>query len=1028
MARTTPCVAEMVLTGPGADGAPLAVGSGAWYEWLEQHSLFAFTGPAGRFTARKEARPGGQYWYAYRRQGGRLYSAYLGRSAELTPARLTEVAAGLAAAPSGAATPAPPPPAAALPLVTAKLHRPPPRPDLVPRPDLLARLTVGARGKLTVVAAPAGYGKTTLLSAWAAQAEYPVAWLALDDGDNDPARFWSYLVLALQRVYPGLGEGVLPLVRAAPPAPFAVLLPPLLEALLRLPHPLALVLDDYQGITHQAIHDGLAAVLPHLPPTVRLILGSRAEPPLSLARLRAQGDLTTLGIADLQFSTAEAGALLNEAQALGLSAAEVAALTARTEGWVAGLHLAALALRGGSDRQGVIAGFSGRHRHIRDYLAEEVLERQPAEVRHFLLHTAVLERLSGPLCDAVIGGVGGGALLRRLEQANLFLVPLDAEGQWYRYHHLFADFLRGRQQQAQPEVLPELHRRACAWYERHDAREEALGHALAAQDWVRATALILGAVEATVQRGEALTLLRWLEAVPNDVVRGNLDLSIWYAWMMLLTGQLDAVEPRLADAERQVRVLADGLSQPPATPEEAARRPPAGWLNQPRGQIAVIRSSLARARGDLAGTIAHAGQGLALVQQDGWDNPTMRTLGLLNLGQAHLARGDLAAAEAAFAEAHHLGQAGGETYNAIGALAGRAEVEIRRGRLRQADALYRQATRLAPPADPARLPAAGSAYVGLGNLRREWNELDAAAEQVARGIHLSERGGLYRELTRAYVALARVHQAQGAPEAARDQLERAAAIAHQSRVNRDSAYVAAWQARLALAQGDRAAAARWAAAPGRPDPQAAEPDGPALYEHELEYTTLARVLVAQGDPAALPLLARLAQTALAGGGAGSAIEYLLLQALATHLRGRLAAALALLADALRLAAPGGYVRTFLDEGAPLVRLLQAAQAARPQDLPAAWPAVADPAARLLQAATAPSGPGAGAPLVERLTTQERAVLQLLARHLAYRAIAQALVISENTARWHIKNIYRKLQVADRQQAVRRALELGLLIE
>src|SRR5580692_12633266 len=493
-------------------------------------------------------------------------------------------------------------------LLATKLHVPRPRPGFVPRPRLAGALDEGLVRRLILVCAPAGSGKTTLLAGWAASGNRPVAWLSLDAADNDPVRLWRHVVAALDRARPGIAERVGPLLGPPAPPSFEGLVTALINELAaqRGDGEMLLVLDDYHLIDAQPVHVSLGFVLEHLPPGLHLVLASRSDPPLPLARLRAGGQLAELRAADLRFTAEEAAALLRESAGADLPAAAVAALAARTEGWVAGLQLAALSLRGQADPAGFVAAFSGSHRYVLDYLAEEVLDRQPEEVRTFLLETSVLERLSGGLCDAVTGRDGSQAMLERVERANLFLVPLDEVRGWWRYHHLFADLLRARLQQQRPGRVPALHRAAAAWCEEHDLADDAVRHALAAGDTAWAARLVERHVETLLGRSEGATLRRWLSALPAESVRDRPRLCLAQAYGAAQGFQVEALEALLDDAERAVAVSSD-------EPYEPSLGPPQGdsvLANVPAG-IAFLRASLARLRGDAALAADYNRQALA---------------------------------------------------------------------------------------------------------------------------------------------------------------------------------------------------------------------------------------------------------------------------------------------------------------------------------------------------------------------------------------------------------------------------------
>lgn len=1039
MARTTPHVDNGVLAYQvGTQMETLQVGSAAWQRWLDdaRTTTFRVVHRWGAFTARKEQRQGGgAYWYAYRKQGGRLRKGYLGRPEDLTLQRLDAVATYLAGEPmatmqeptqtDAAERPALAPsaaPGAGLPrdaLLMTKLHRPPARSDLVERPRLTARLSAGLRGPLTLIVAPAGSGKTTLLSAWyAAQATtQPIAWLALDAGDNDPARFLRYVVAALQTVHAGIGRGVLASLRSPQP-PVEGLLTSLLNDLTAQPDDVVLVLDDYHLMTDPAIHRALAFLLDHLPPRLHLVIATRADPPLPLPHLRARGQLTELRAADLRFSVDEAAAFLDHTMGLPLSADDVAALEARTEGWIAGLQLAALSLRGREPAllSAAITALSGTHRYILDYLADQVFDRQPDEVRRFLLHTSVLDRLTGALCDALVDETGeasasgaGQAMLERLDAANLFLVPLDDTRTWYRYHHLFADFLRERLRWDDPERLRALHRRACRWYERQGLPAEAVDHALAAADHAQAADLIEQAGTASLwQRGETATLLRWLERLPLDVARARPRLCLDLAWVLLWRDQVDAAERQLQDAERALDALDLAASSTDSGPDASSRAL--------RGEIATLRAELVRQRGELAAAIDLARRALEdLPAADRW----LRGVTMGCLAAAYLWSGQAAAASQAFAETVALGQTEDTIILALFASGRLVQAQALQGRLHQAATTYQQTLDLAGAYGLAAPPVIGVAKVAMADVLRAWNALDAAEDLVRQGTAQCVEAGVLAELAlEGCLTLARILQARGDSEGALAALEQAERLGRHGHIAPSAGRVAAARARLWLTSpaGDIAAAVRWA----NEREEAWRTDEPPSYAGMLERLTLARLRLVQGrrDDAAT-LLTRLLGRAEAGGLLGCAIEILALHARLLHEKGQEAPAMIALSRALALAEPEGYVRLFVDEGPPMIGLLRQAQAR--------GVAPAYVAALLSACGSAPPSPSPlAAALVEPLTVRELEALRLLAAGLSTPEIAAQLYVTVGTVRSHLKSISRKLDVHSRLQAVERARALGLL--
>src|SRR5829696_8366017 len=594
MARRIPHVAGGVLHDQEPPGAPeIAVDSPVWTAWLEDRAThsFSFEGPSGTFTARKERRSGSnkEYWSAYRKRGGKLRKVYLGKAEKLTLARLDEAATRLSGHGEKATASQPahttagdsdstgradavatedPTPApdnrgrerphqrmSGDPLLLTKLSVPSARPSLVPRLRLRERLEEGLGRKLTLLSAPAGFGKTTLLSKWIGglpDEGRPVAWLSLDPGDNDPGRFWRYFVTAVDQLQPGSGETALALLGSPQAPPSETILTTLLNELGDLPTDAVLVLDDYHLIESQAIHDALAFLIEHLPPRMHLLIATRADPPLPLSKVRARGELNELRASDLRFTSEEAATFLKGVMGLQLSAEDIAELERRTEGWVAGLQMAALAMRDRADVSSFIAAFTGSNRHVVDYLAEEVLGRQPEELQTFLLETSILNRMCGPLCSAVTGHTEGQTALERLEHANLFVIPLDDKRQWYRYHHLFADVLRQRLHQEYPDLLPELHKRASGWFEEEGLVSEAIHHALAAQDWKRAVRLIETSGMAVVLSRQVQTMLGWIDGLPEELVRERPVLCTIHAIALVFLNHSDAAEVRLQDAERNL--------------------------------------------------------------------------------------------------------------------------------------------------------------------------------------------------------------------------------------------------------------------------------------------------------------------------------------------------------------------------------------------------------------------------------------------------------------------------------------------
>jgi LuxR family transcriptional regulator, maltose regulon positive regulatory protein len=902
-------------------------------------------------------------------------------------------------------------------LLATKLHVPGPQPGFVARPRLIERLEEGLARGLLLVCAPAGFGKTSLLADWTQRGGGPVAWLALDSGDNDPARFWRHVLAALDRARPGIAEQVAPLLGPPAPASFEGLVTALINQLATRPDHVLLVLDDYHLVEAQVVHASVGFLLEHRPPGLRLVLASRADPPLPLARLRARGQLGELRDADLRFTAEEAAALLHAVVGPDLPEAAVAVLAARTEGWVAGLQLAGLSLRGQADVAGFVASFSGSHRFVLDYLAEEVLERQPEQLRTFLLETSVLERLSGGLCDAVTGRADGQAMLERVERANLFLVPLDAVRSWWRYHQLFADLLRARLLQERPERVQELHRNAAAWSEAHGLVDDAVRHALGAGDAAWAARLAERHADALLLRSEGATVARWLAALPAELLGSRPRLLLVQARLALLSGRVAGVDELLDDAERAFMEAGD-------EPFEPSTGRGASLLANVPATMALDRAYLAELRGDAERALALASRALAELGEDEWMLASNAS-GYLAL--AEWLAGRPAEAERLLSSTIAQWLRAGQRPLAVRGWHHLGQVQRAQGRLDAALGTYQQALEVAAPGQPG-LPAAGMAQVGMAEVAYQRGEFDAALEQVTEGIVRCRQLVYTPPLAMGLATLAWIRQAQGDPAGALDAIEQAERVAPGRGVASLLNPVPALRARLLLAQGDLAAAARWTQERGL------GADDEPSYPHEPEYLVLARVLLAQGRPdQALGLLQRLHASATAQRRLGSLIELQALRALTLAASGDEPGALAALAEALTLACPQGYVRVFADEGAPMGALLGRLVAAQRTQQPAARGVPLDCLGRLLRAfdathAVAHAGRAAAAVpgLIEQLTERELQVLGLLAAGRSNQGIAQELVVSLDTVKKHVSHVLDKLGAANRTEAVARARELGLI--
>jgi LuxR family transcriptional regulator, maltose regulon positive regulatory protein len=910
-------------------------------------------------------------------------------------------------------------------LLETKLYVPRSRRGLVPRPRLSERLDRGAASTLMLVSAPAGFGKTTLLTEWLAEwlaagpaapgGDRRVTWLSLDRGDNDPVSFWTYVIAALRTAASGVGEGALALLQAPQPPPIETVLTALLNDLAAVLGDVVLVLDDYHVIEARAVQDGMAFLLDHSPPGLHVMIVSRADPALPLARLRARGELVETRAAELRFTPDEAAAYLTEMMGLRLTARDVAALEGRTEGWIAALQLAALSMQGRDDVAGFIAGFAGDDRYVVDYLAEEVLQRQPDRVQAFLLQTSILSRLSGALCDAVTGHGDGKAMLAALDRGNLFLVPLDDRRQWYRYHQLFADVLQARLLDEQPGQVPDLHRRASAWYERSGEPSEAIRHALAAEDFGRAADLVELAIPAMRRTRQEATIRGWLEEIPDELIRVSPVLSVAFAGALLARGELDGVEGRLRDAERCLAGATGAgaasrasSAEMAASGEEEFRRLPAG--------IALYRSALAMAGGDVPGTVRHARRASDLAPGE---DHLVRASAAGMSGLAFWASGDLDAGHLAYTECVAGLRRAGHIADTFGCAIALADIRLAQGRLGAAMRTYEQALQLAgEPAGPV-LRGTADMHVGMSEVHCERDDLQAATQQLLRSQELGEHIGLPQNRYRWRVAMARIRQAEGDLDGAVGLLNEAERL-YVGDYFPNVRPVPALRARVWIAQGRLGEARGWAREQGL------SPDDDLSYLREFDHITLARVLLARyrDERAERPiqeaagLLERLLRAAGEGGRTGRVIDILVLQALAHQALGNTTAALAALERVMTLAEPEGYVRVFADEGPPMAALLKAG----------AKQGISRHYARRLLAAMSEAeheSPVRQA-LIDPLSERELDVLRLLGSELDGPAIARELTVSLNTVRTHTKNIYAKLAVTSRRAAVRRAQELDLL--
>ncbi|MFC1997350.1 LuxR C-terminal-related transcriptional regulator [Chloroflexota bacterium] len=918
-------------------------------------------------------------------------------------------------------------------LLITKLFIPPTRPEIVTRPRLIERLNEGLHRKLTIISAPAGFGKTTLMTEWLnyvrLDANNKIAWLSLDEGDNDYVRFLTYFITALNRaeeIEATFGEGALSMLQSSELPPIESVLTPLINEIAIISDRIILVLDDYHVIESSQVDDVLAFLLENIPPNFHLAIDTREDPHLPLTRLRGRGQLTELRADDLRFNSAEAADFLNQVMGLDLSAEDITALETRTEGWIVGLQLAAISLQGRDDATNFIESFTGSHRLVLDYLMEEVLEHQSENVQAFLLKTAVLDRLTGSLCDALTGQDNGQETLEMLDRANLFIIPLDGERQWYRYHHLFADLLFQRLTQTQSAQLTSLQRKASKWYEENGFTDEAIEYALQGEDFERGAGLIELAWPAMDESFQSDKWLGWVKSLPDEIVRARPVLSVGYAWALLNGGQMEAADNRLKDADRWLEPtidMSERIECPPTkmvvVDEEQFRSLPAS--------IATIRAFLSQALGDVPGTVKYARRALGLLPEG--DYITRGRVAVI-LGLAYWANGDLETAHQSYADGMaNMRKVGNILFTIAGTFI-LADIRITQGRLREALRTYLQSLQLAADEGMPMLSGTEDLYRGMSEIHYEQGDREAARLNLKRSEELSEPSMMYEY--RLCIAQARIKEAQGDPDSALDLLDKAERLYFRT-VLPDVRPLSALKTRVWVRQGRLTEALGWARE------RALSADDKLSYLREFEHITLARVHIAQyvydrvdsSINEAMGLLNRLLKAAEEGGRTGSVIEILVLQALAHEAQGDISPALVSLERALVLAEPEGYVRLFVDEGPPMALLLHEILSRAKSlnrgispdyvhQLLAAFPdAEPEPAASVQRQA-------AGSELVESLSKREIDVLELIAAGHKYQEIAERLVISLNTVRHHTKNIYSKLEVNNRTQAIIKANDLNLL--
>jgi LuxR family maltose regulon positive regulatory protein len=922
------------------------------------------------------------------------------------------------------------------PILVTKLFIPTIRPNLVSRPRLIEQLDRGLYQnqtfgrKLTLISAPAGFGKTTLVTEWlqtlGENLKTRIAWLSLDEGDNDPTGFLTYLIAALNQAdgQNSLGVGPLAMLQSPQRSPPEAVLTPLINEIISASYPLILVLDDYHMIENPAVHDALSFLLNNIPPKLHLVITTREDPLLPLPRLRARNQLAELRAADLRFSSAEAAEFLNRVMGLGLSEGDIAALETRTEGWIAGLQLAALSLQGQQDTSQLIQSFTGSHRLVLDYLIDEVLNQQSPTIQDFLLTTAILDRLTGPLCDAIRFDNGhppedhetGRLILEELERANLFIIPLDAERRWYRYHQLFSDLLRQRLRQVQPGQVSIFHSRASTWYEQHALLDEAIEHAFQARDFERSAALIAQLADALWKRGEHLKLRRWLRKLPDEWLCAQPQLCIYHAWFLFSTGNQAESENYLRDAEQAIAGKG-ALKRGGAASQPGSNDTPDRTLLE--GRLNAIRALTTSWGKDFSAMIRYANLALeALPKQDPW-----RSLAELVLGDAYYYKGDMQASYQTRLKTSEACQAEDDLFFYMIAHLKVATCLREMGELGKTIEICQDQLEFAQQNGLMQTIFAGWAMGLLGVTLGEQNHLEKALELTSKYIEIA-KGNDLGFVGSSYMFKTRVQFYAGDFKGAETTLRKLADIGQRNYLpHYISGTMKAWQARLYLAQNQPETARHLIAQRD----SVADKDITLIYDDDVR-VVYARLLLHQGDYSrASGLLAGLIEAAEVGGSTTRLIETLVLQALAKHGEGSMQLAMQHLGRALTLAEPGGYVRIFVDEGPSMAQLLykalsQGIATGYIQRLLGAFPEFQPEQPEALEMQN-PAGEW-----IEPLTERELEVLQLIAQGYTNPEIGKKLYLSLNTVKAHSRNIYGKLDVHNRTQAVAKSRVLGILSE
>jgi LuxR family transcriptional regulator, maltose regulon positive regulatory protein len=1006
-----------------------SVGSKDWYAWLERQQAFCFEADYGSFIVRKKKRSGRFYWYTYYRSQGKLYTAYLGKSEKLTLNRLNEVMQTLRKKTEQ--------------VVTTRMHQsnqettlshdwgrdllmltklciPPVHRHIISRVSLLERLNEGMDRKLTIISASAGFGKTILLSEWATCSPWIVAWISLDRSDNDPTRFWEYLITALRKVQPALGEHVIMLLRTPQAIAIEAVLTVLINEITLIEQDFALVLDDYEVISSSEIHQAMNFLLDHLPQRMHLFIASRIDLPFPLTRLRARRHLLELYTADLRLTSDEIKNFFAQRTHIPLSAETLAILASRTEGWITGLELVALSLQKCADLLAFIDAFSGNDSYVLDYLANEVFQQQSEEIQAFLLDTSILDHLNSSLCDALALRNDSQYLLEQLEKTNIFTFLLDnrqinSQKRWYRYHNMFRDFLQDYLHRYHAHRVDVLYLRACDWYESAGLLKEAVRYALAAKDFNKAARLISQIGQMMIRQNEVATLLQWLGVLPEEVMSSFPHLCLLQAWLLMITGKLHLVEKWLRYSQSWLEKKQEDVSTQPLQQQEDVRKI--------RGMLATFRAHIAAFQGDIPATIASANLALANLPEE---DDFLRSLNALNLGAAYWLNEDIVAATQAFAQARKSSQKSDNLYVILIALCCLAHVCIARGQLRQAFKLAQQALQLTTERNCDLWWAVAGTYTCISQLFCEWNDLDNALLYAEKGLTLSKQAGYQDMLAYSYTMLAKTKQAQGKVEEARQILEQEeTSLQHHPRQSWIVASMATTHIRLSLMQGNMERVNAW------------QPDNMCNYVHIFEMLTLVRIYIAKERlDDAYAILYRKMVNLVHKDHISIHIEMHLLKALVYYHRQMLDQAVLSLEDALELAEPEGYLRLIVSEGLPIAKILAEIVERRLKGRSQIARTFSLEYIQRLLAACEPLTNGTGQVIEDfsskgsqlpdqLLTKRELEIMRFVVVGMSNREISEKIFISEHTVKWYVKSIYSKIGVHNRAQAVVRANELHL---